>query len=326
VDFYRTRDGDVRPRLTLQPFRRSWSLAAGTGTRPRVPVVVPVVVIALVVALGIQSPLGGSRRFAHTAGPWVLALAYPSLVTATHAARELRRVLGESRRRQRGGAVWWRDRDWPTAGAERRIAPGIRAPGVPVALAVIAAFAYCVLALSMLGRMSTRAWAPTPRGDEPFFWGWVPASAAVVVAAWALPLIWLAVVVGPRLGRGRLVVAWPELPQRTGARVAFHVATSPGGARIDGVRVFLRCVRTRSRPLLPLRTWNARLAWVGEARLPLNAYVGPETHLRAEFDVPADAPSTDMHADDAVRWKLLVLGTVGAADYAQSVDVPVYGN
>lgn len=156
--------------------------------------------------------------------------------------------------------------------------------------------------------------------------GWVPVPAYVIVATWALPLIWLVAVVGPRIERGRLVVAWPELPQRTGARVTFHVATSPGGARIDCVRVFLRCVRIRRGLLLPLEAWNARLAWVAEARLPLGAYVGPETHLRAEFDVPADAPSTDLYADDAVRWEVLVLGTVGAADYAQSVDVPVYSN
>ena len=298
--------------------RPAWSLAAGTGTRPRLGIALPLVVVACACALGIQSPLGGSRRVAHTVGPWVLALAYPSWLTVTHAARELRRALGESRRRERGGAAWWRDRAWLASGVERPIGAGMQATSFALSITVAATLTMCACCVTLaLGY---------DRYGTPEDLGWVSASASVVVATWVLPLIWLVVVVGPRLGCGRLAVAWLELPQRTGTRVAFHVGTSPGGARIDGVRVFLRCVRTRSRPLLPLTSWNARLAWVAEARLPLGAHVGPETHLRVAFDVPADAPSTDLHADDAVRWELLVLGTVAGTDYAQGVDVPVYAN
>jgi hypothetical protein len=154
--------------------------------------------------------------------------------------------------------------------------------------------------------------------------GWVGAPTWLVVVGCALPPLWLLAVLVPRFGRGRLVVSWPEFPQRAGGRCTFHVGVSPGGANIDGVRVFLRCVRVRHRPLLPLVAWNARLAWAAEARLALNSRVGPETEVVAAFDVPASAPPTDLHADDSVRWEVLVLGTVGASDLAVAVPVPVY--
>jgi hypothetical protein len=155
--------------------------------------------------------------------------------------------------------------------------------------------------------------------------GWVPTHWSVAVATYALPVAFLALVVGPRLLRGRLVVSWPTFPQFTGGRCAFDLRTSSARARIDDARVFLRCIRKRRRPIPILPGWNDRLVWVAEARLPLGTHVGPETSVRAEFDVPAGAPSTDLHADDAVRWELLVLGRVGAADYVDAVVVPVYG-
>jgi hypothetical protein len=318
VDFYRTRGGDVRPRLTRQSFRKSWSLAAGTGIRPRVPVVVPIVVVVLAVALGTYLPFGGSRRLGRQAAPWIVLLAYPSWMTIALAARDVRRVLGESRRRVRGGAPWWKDRAWLATGVERPVGAGMRGASIAVALAV--AVAYGLFAAGHAAAWRTGG----PHMSRPQDWGWSPATAPVVIAAFVLPLLWILVILVPRVGLGRLVVAWPELPQRTGTRVAFHIATSPGGARIDCVRVFLRCVRVRRRLFVPLDAWNARLAWVAEARLPLGAYVGPQSHLRVEFDVPADAPTTDFHGIDAVRWEVLVIGAVGGSDYADSVTVPVY--
>jgi hypothetical protein len=219
---------------------------------------------------------------------------------------------------RRGGERWWEDRDWPEKGAERRIARGLAGTNLLVSLWVLAGLGMCAAVLAYTWRMNG------PYLNKPEYLGWVQAPAAVAVAAYVLPLAWLLVIVVPRLGRGRLVVAWPQIPQNTGTRCTFHVGTSPGGARIDCVRVFLRCVRSRARPLLPVADWGARLAWVAEARLPLAAYAGPQRHLVAQFDVPADAPPTDLNARDAVRWEVLVLGTVGGADYADAVVVPVY--
>ena len=301
-------------------FRPRWSLAAGWSAAPRVGWFPVVVAIAMPISMirWVEYPRFSPEPVVHAPGRWAFPAALLAWSAWSICGRAIGRSAGERRRRQRGGDVWWRDREWPASGAERWIAAGIAGSNVMLALTVFAAFALCGGVFAYAGG---RGWSGRAFAEYGL---WVPTSVGVVIATWALPLTWLLVVLGPRLGRGRLVVAWPELPQRTGTRVSFHVATSPGGARIDGARVFLRCIRTRHSPFLPLAGWNARLAWVAEARLPLNAYVGPETHLRAEFDVPAGAPSTDFHAKDAVRWEVLVLGTVAGTDYAQGVDVPVY--
>lgn len=305
-------------------FRPAWSLAAGTGLRVRVSwfAVASAVVLSLNevpwLARNPDGSIGVHRPFA----PVVVAT-LATWIAWSVGARPWRRRAGERRQRERGGERWWLDRDWPSSGVERRIAPGIRGPSVLVTSVVIATLAFCALALSYLGSISPLSWNPTAAGS-PEEWGWVPAPAGVVVAAWTTPFLWWILVAGPRLGRGQFVVSWPSLPQRTGGRCAFHVATSPGSTRIDSVRVFLRCIRTRHRTFLPLAAWNARLVWAREARLRLGAYVGPESHLVAEFDVPADAPPTDLHAKDAVRWEVLVLGTVAGTEYADSVLVPVY--
>lgn len=307
---------------TARRFREGWSLAAGTGLRARVS--------GFAVAAALALPLGVIRRVTsapngdvHVFQPFVAVL--PAVLAAwiswSIAGRPWRRSAGERRRRDRGGERWWLDRAWPASGATRWMATGIAGSSVASAFTLAATFALCA---------SSCAYATRNPGyyrkyiDEAI--GPIPVSPAVAIAVWALPLVWLLIVLVPRIGRGRLLVAWPSFPQRTGGRCAFHVGTSPGGARIDSVRVFLRCIRTPSRPFLPLATWNARLLWVGEARLPLGAYAGPQRHLVAMFDVPAEAPPTDLHAKDAVRWEVLVLGTVGGADYADSVIVPVYAN
>jgi hypothetical protein len=284
--------------------------------RPRWSALLVLAVVVLAAAAEIRTPFHALRGFDRDAGPMILPLGYLSWVTVVWAARELRHLVGERRRRARGGAVWWRDREWPARGVERRISPGIRGSSVTVTLTVVATFALCAGTFAYAGGM----WDRYQRLKDL----WVPTSAAVVLAAWVLPLIWLVFLLVPRLGRGQLVVSWPEFPQRTDGRCTFHVGVSPGGATISGVRVFLRCVRVRHRPYLPLTAWNARLASAAEARLPLNSHVGPETEVVATFDVPADAPPTDLHADDSVRWEVLVLGTVGASDLALAVPVPVY--
>lgn len=298
--------------------RPAWSLAAGTEVRPRIAFALLLAVALLAVAIGTYVPFGGYRKLGRQAGPWIVALAYPSWLTITHAAREMRRAIGESRRRRHGGAPWWRDLAWPANGMQRPVSSGIRGASIAVAVSVGA-----TLGLYALGRSSV--WGYTGyQVTGPQDWGSLRAAAPLVIAAIAVPLLWLLVVIGPHLGRGYLIVAWPSFPQRTGTRCAFHIGVTPGGARIDNARVFLRCVRTQARPFLPLATWNERLAWVAEARLVLGAYVGPQNELRVEFDVPASAPSTDLHAADAVRWELLVLGNAGGADYAERVTVPVY--
>ena len=304
----------------VRTFRPAWSLAAGTGLRARVS--------WFAVAAGLALPLGTFGHYTtvggfHMVRPFaaVLPVVLAAWIVWSFAARSWHRRAGERRRRDRDGAAWWQDRDWPASGLEHRTARGMRGPTGPVSVAVVALFGAFAMTLSLVGGLPLH---PGQIRGDPEIFGWVPAAAGVVVAAWTLPLVWVLLVFVPRFGRGRLVVAWPELPQRTGARCTFHVGVSPGGTRIDGARVFLRCVRTPSRPFLPLANWNARLAWVAEARLPLGAYLGPQSHLRAEFGVPAAAPSTDLLADDTVRWELLVLGTVGGGDYADSVIVPVY--
>jgi hypothetical protein len=258
----------------------------------------------------------GVRR--HWPGRDAIPAALVACVVWLLIARTSLRRIGARRRLRRGGDLWWRDQDWPRQGVERRVATGVRGTWTPLVLSAALTGLLCVAGWQYLDSHAN-IWR------DPYLFGWMPhVPGAFLVAAYALPFAWICVVLFPRLGRGRLIVAWPTFPQFTGGRCAFHVATSPGGARIDGVRVFLRCIRTPFRPLLPLATWNARLVWVAEARLPLASHVGPESHLRAEFDVPATAPPTDLHADDAVRWEVLVLGTVGSADYVECVDVPVY--
>jgi hypothetical protein len=185
---------------------------------------------------------------------------------------------------------------------------------VPFVLAVASVAALCAV-----GNVGT--WAASFRWKGLSLVQFAPTPQSLVVQV--LTLAWLALVLRPRLGRGRLVVAWPALPQRTGGRCAFHVGTSPGGARIDGVRVFLRCiVEARTPDNLWVR--RPRLLWVAEARLPFGAHVGPDSHLLAAFDVPADRPETCLLTDPPVHWEVLVLGRVAGTEYADRVTVPVY--
>jgi len=252
----------------------------------------------------------------HRPGRGVLPAALVAWIAWKLSSRAVNRTLGKSRSRHRDGMPWWRDRAWSMGAVTRRIDEGLPRTSSYVAWTIAAGIAYCACCFAVIGNTDTK--------DAELILRWVPTHWSIAVATCVLPVAFLALVVGPRLLRGRLAVSWPTFPQFTGGRCAFDLRTSSARARIDGVRVFLRCVQTRRRPIPILPGWRDRLVWVAEARLPLNACVGAEETQRAEFDVPASAPATDLHADDAVRWELLVLGTVGAADYADAVVVPVY--
>jgi hypothetical protein len=302
-----------RPRL-----RPSSSLAAGWSSTPAIhrfagSVVVTAAVTAAWWTLSFNDYGNPIRRPSNAIG-WMLA----AWLAWALVERPLLRWLGERRRRRRGGALWWRDRDWRAGATERRLSMGLPGVATPLAVSIGLAGLLCVGGWWYLDT-HTNMW-----GDPFLFDCMYDAPATFVVATYALPLGWLLIVLLPRLGRGRLVVSWPSFPQFTGTRCSFHVGTSADGATIEDVRVFLRCVRVRHRPLLPLDAWNARLVWVAEARSRLGAVIGPESHLRAEFDVPARLPATDLRAADAVRWELLVVGRIGVTDYADSVVVPVY--
>jgi hypothetical protein len=295
-----------------RPFRPAWSLAAGTGAVPSAGLTHVVVAALLAVDLLAVAllPTPTAWRILRSVDQGGGCATVFVALAALPFVRPVRARLGGMRRRSRGGAVWWRDRDWSTEGIGRWIAFGFRGTSVVVAVAATAT----VCSLAHFAVWLRLGWAA--------IWETTPQLAILTAVTDALMVAWLAIVLVPRLIGGRLIVAWPSFPQFTGGRCVFHVGTSPGGARIDGARVFLRCIR---RDLdVPLSAHGAHLVWVGEARLRAGTYLGPESHQRVDFDVPSRAPPTDLHARSAVRWELLVLGTIAGADYADSVTVPVY--
>lgn len=200
--------------------------------------------------------------------------------------------------------------------ATRRIAAGLAGP--PILRALLLAVWITAFSLRPFIIPGPTMFGPPRPGlawSAPFPWTNPAIPGLAVGAAWLL----VALALLPRLGKGRLVVAWPGRPPATGGTADFHVGTSDGGARLDGVRVLLRCVR-ESRCGVVRRP---EILWVRDAGLDRDAAITPGDDLRVRFDVPARLPATDLQARDAIYWELVVLGRVGPHDYADCVLVPV---
>jgi hypothetical protein len=320
------RDGKARAPDGVRPFRASFGLAAAScATRRKVPTwFVAIAALTAVTSLAricadyawMESIRTGSESEVLRVLNAVSTPLLLGIVLLWIFERRIRRFLALRRQQARGGARWWLDADWPAAAAERRIARGVRTTlSTPLAVALALLAFWCAM-----GHMVTWGCASSGR----FATAMELALEAPSVVLQGAALVWLIVVLLPRTGRGRLIVAWPSFPQRTGGTCSFHVGTTDGGARIDGVRVFLRAIAEARWPQNPL-VRRPRLLWVAEATgLGIGAHVSPDHHLRAAFAVPADLAETCLVEKATVHWEVLVVGTVGGAEYADRVTVPVY--
>lgn len=296
-----------------------------TGRTARVagPVVVAVSAGAVFLLLAIRSMLGGeggdlvaypfSRADPTRYDPSDSAGLVTTLVVVS-ATWWLRRPLVEALRRF---APWLRlERDVAVRGTSpsgagstsRRIAPALAGPSRMRAFLA----ALWSVAILLLPPMAVRGIGILPPS------GAAPSVVVVYGLAVTGAFLHFGLTVLPRIWKGRWVVAWPRVPA-VGETAEFHVGTTDGGARIDGLRVLLRCVREpRAEPVA-----RPEILFVREAVLPSAAAIGPGSDLRVRVAVPRRCPASDSASPVAVYWEVVVLGRVGAHDFADCVLVPV---
>ncbi len=144
--------------------------------------------------------------------------------------------------------------------------------------------------------------------------GFGPVSAVAL----AIPVTYVAVALFRAHQQGGLQVRWPSFPIRPGGRVVFHIATTPGGSRMTDTIVALRC----HGPLGTFDAWDHYPMTV--TYLPADRTPGPDEFVEVAFDIPADAPSNDLHAKRPTRWELVVAGDTPWGEIVEVLPVPVY--
>lgn len=234
--------------------------------------------------------------------PAAVVAAGAVIVDQSRRGSGFRRRLGRARVARHGGERWWFDREWRPAGETRAVVFGFRPPRARSGGE----------ALQVAGLIFVLVGGPVVAfllGDAAGLGGFVAAVALVACARWR----W----------RGDIVVSWTDFPQFTGGTATFLVGTSSGGARIDGARIWLRCVREEWRYGRRGRK-SIEAAWFPAHGVDPDEHIGPEVHVRATFDLPPDVPGTSLESRPAVYWELVVQGHVGAREYTDRVLVPVY--
>jgi hypothetical protein len=232
-------------------------------------------------------PRGGGP----TSNPWRVA-AWLGVAGAT-AVVFIRRW---ARRRPPGTAPWESDRAWRRDGDIRRsIARELPvSTQVTLAFVLVASFAVFVIGIGSLCSVITGAL--------------LIGIVLVIARAWI---------------RGGVEVRWDEFPMRTGTRVRFHVATTAGGASMPEFGVVLRCIETREVPGDIDVSTHAAAIIPCITRGPLAT--GPEEFVTVEFDIPANAPGTDLGRRGQERyWELVVMGTTAWGTIAEAIIVPIY--
>lgn len=161
----------------------------------------------------------------------------------------------------------------------------------------------------------------------------VAGTATLVVLAVVPDYVWRFAVVIAFLVIARFIrpktcaaarVELQKSPYFTGERATFRVSLAGRAPAepFDTVQFLLRCVVETPR----LRGWarpDARCVVAMPAVAVTRAADGTESHVVA-FDVPADAPGTDLLARGPVYWELVVQAASPAWTYEQAFRVPVY--
>ncbi len=208
-------------------------------------------------------------------------------------------VRWRDRRRTSESAPWERDRSWPRNG-EVRSAP---LPGVGAR------------ELAFVPVLAAGGWLVLWHGAG----GLSGKIVACVVTTGAL--LWCA----RSWFAGGVQARWVEFPMRTGTRVCIHVATTRGASSMSEFVAFLRCVETRR--LSCYVDSAAQVVASVACATPGPLAAGPDEFVIAEFDIPADAPGTDLSRPGEERyWELVVLGTTAWGKIAETSVVPIYAD
>jgi hypothetical protein len=206
-------------------------------------------------------------------------------------------VLRRDRRRAGDSAPWERDRNWPR---DRAVRTAFLRELEPGAIAVTLLLVVGALLMPQMGTFTSGHLV------------WISLAAAGVAAYLARD--WLV---------GGLQVRWDEFPMRTGTRVRLHVAMTAGGTSMSEFSASLRCVE--SAPISEDLDSAARVAACVPCATPGPLAAGPDEFVTVEFDIPADAPGTDLSCrGDERYWELVVMGTTAWGRIAETFVVPIY--
>lgn len=214
-------------------------------------------------------------------------------------------VRSRERRRVPAAAPWERDRKWPRGGEARGGIERGLSPWRWASLWIIIPILHAAGGLLVLG------------------WGGVVSPGLFAAFAVSVVLVVFVVLLTRAWLQGGVELRWDDFPMRTGTRVRFHVATTTGGSSMPEFTATLRCVETRSGAFDIERPTEIVCSVPRATNGPLAA--GPEEFVTVEFDIPADAPGTDLdRPGDERYWELVVLGTTAWGKIAESFVVPVY--
>jgi hypothetical protein len=239
----------------------------------------------------------GSLRTPTTAWPFVAVPASLALLLAAWrwwSARVAARVAQQTPR------PWESDRPWHRAGTPPRESACL--------LTIIGATAYGCIGWRVVGRLIGRGGGMG--GDVLAALAAVGAAGIGVMSARAAS------------NEPRVELLFDEFPLRTGSRIRLHVATSAGGPTLTTLCTALRAVRSPGTGWFGHPAPPAVVAIVEPAVEP--AGTGPEEFVTLEFDIPADAPGTQLTPGDETHWELVVLGDTAHGPFSASVIVPIY--
>ena len=147
----------------------------------------------------------------------------------------------------------------------------------------------------------------------------------ILVAVW-----WQAAIrVGCALKFGRSRLEFSRFPFRPGGPVVLHWTGTAEIADLTGGTFTLRCVEEWQERSGHGKSRTVRLVheelWSGTWHLDPAGHCEPGKRLELQFDVPADAPSTCLHAERPVFWELEVNVQMPGFDFEETYLVPVYG-
>ncbi len=200
-----------------------------------------------------------------------------------------------ARRRLAAAAPWTNDRPWRRDGDVRRSLWSELPPTTILTVAVVA-FVHLAVATTAPGTLYHYIVALLSIG-----------IVVVILRAWL---------------RGGVQVRWDAFPLRTGSRARFHIAVTAGGSSMSQFAARLRCIHPTYRPGdlgISLNVLEVPCATSGTLA------AGPEEFVTIEFDIPADAPGTDLSRRGEERyWALAIVGTTAWGKIAETFVVPIY--
>lgn len=201
-------------------------------------------------------------------------------------------------------APWLADHPWDSKGTtvsvlQRMLAPGDKQRNRGRRFLVFFSGMYCVIELVS--------------GDTP----WIAATSGGVFLFLVSWRWWR------EHGIGDGHVWYSRFPFHPGEKVTLYFGMSEGGATFERATFHLRAIEETTHGGLGVPN-STVVTWMAREHRPPGPLPGPRTDVQLAFDLPDDAPGTQLSAVDPHYWVLEVVANTSAGPYFESFLVPIY--